>query len=105
EALSCREICFVLHGVAKHLHYPLSFPKVPKPALIDPSGTIAEVMNGVQPMGNVEDGHASLSEAIHAVHTFLLESLIAYREHLIDDKNIWIRLGGYRKAKTSVHAR
>ena len=62
-------------------------------------------MNGVHVVGN-EDYCTPLfrCHVLHLPKTFLLKLGVAYREHFVDEKNLWVEVSSNRESEPYIHA-
>src|SRR5262249_23182748 len=44
------------------------------------------------------------SKLFHFIQTLLLEPVVADRQHLVNNENFWIQMGGNRERKPNVHS-
>ena len=65
---------------------------------------LAELRDGVHVVRHEEDRAASGPDLADAVHALRLETLVTHREHLVDDEDLGVHVGGDREAEARVHA-
>src|SRR5207245_11358659 len=69
------------------------------PALFQQQAALAEIGDRAKIVGNEDDCGAAGDHGVHALDTLALEQVVPDAEHLVDEQQVGINVGGHRNPK------
>ncbi len=83
----------------------LGRPDPPDPALVEPHRRRAQAGHGVHVVADEQHGAAAALDLVHLAEAATLELDVAHGEHLVDEQDLGLHVGGDGEAEAQVHAR
>ena len=71
--------------------------------MIKPQDPVANLLDGMEVVGNKNRGCPSFDELDQDLFRFSLKSLVAYGKDLIDDQNLGVGMDRHGKSKPEIH--
>src|SRR6516164_8411614 len=72
-------------------------------AMVQEEYAAAQALDGIEIVGDEEDGSALDVQLVDSVETLRLKIRISDRQHLIEQEDVGLEVGSNRKAKADVH--
>ena len=87
------------------VHQPVRRPDRPNSSGLQPHGRRAQPHHGVHVVADEEDGPATRLDLAHLPEALALELDVADGQHLVDEQDLGLHVGGDGEAEAQVHAR
>src|ERR1017187_7690779 len=91
------------HGRQILSHHPVRFADLPKAALLQPQGAVADGIYIGDGVGNEQNRDAPRAQFVHLAHAALPEVDVAHRQGFVHQQDLRVHVDGYSKREPDDH--